>query len=251
MEKYLDINRNGYSIRGKWYVHSFQNVEKVLIFFHGFGGHKDNNAFARFANSVLSKHKKVGLFVFDLPAHGNDALGKLNLKDCDAYIDIVLSYLKEEMNIEDIYAYGNSFGGYLLLKYIHEHDNPFKKIVLRSPAVCMAKVLMENVLTEEDKKKLEKGKDVLIGFDRKVKINKSYLEDVKQNDVQQWDYIPFAEDILVAHGKEDEIVNYENVYEFCDNNIIELISFEGVEHRFRNQTKLDECHSLFLKFLEL
>lgn len=251
MEKKFDINKNGHSIHAKWYANSLQEIEKVIVFFHGFGGHRDNNAFSRFSNSVLSKYKKVGLLTFDLPAHGSDATGKLNLKDCDSYIETVLQYIQEETKAETIYAYGNSFGGYLVLKYIHDHENPFRKIVLRSPAVCMYSVLMDNVFTEDDKKKIEKGKDVLIGFDRKVKINKSYLDDLKENDVQQWDYIPFAEDILVCHGQEDEIVNYPAVVDFCDNNIIELVSFEKVEHRFRNQSKLDECHNLFLKFLQL
>lgn len=251
MEKKFDINKNGYSIRAKWYTNSLQDMEKVIVFFHGFGGHRDNNAFARFSNSVLSKYKKVGLMTFDLPAHGSDALGKLSLNDCDKYIETVIDYLKNEMGIQDIYAYGNSFGGYLTLKYIHEHGSPFKKIILRSPAVCMYSVLMDNILSEDDKKKLEKGKDVSIGFDRMVKINKAYLEDLKQNDIQKYEHYDYAEDILVCHGKEDEIVNYSAVVDFCENNIIELVSFEGVEHRFRNQSKLDECHSLFLKFLEL
>lgn len=251
MEKYFDINKNGYSIRSKWYANSLQEVEKVIVFFHGFGGHRDNNAFARFSKSVLSKYKKVALLSFDWPAHGSDAKGKLSLSDCDAYLGTVVEYLKNEMRIEEIYAYGNSFGGYLVLRYIQNHGNPFQKIALRSPAVNMYDVLTKNVLNEDELKKIEKGKDILVGFDRKVKINKQYVEDIKREDIQVLDYIPFAEEILVCHGQEDEIVNYDAVCEFCDNNIIELVSFEGVEHRFRNQTKMDECHNLFLKFYDI
>ncbi len=250
MIKYFDINDKGFSIRCKWYTNNVREIQKVILFCHGFGGHKDNNACAKFAEHVLGKYKTTAVLAFDWPTHGNDARNKLVLEDCDSYLTIILDYL-HGMNVEDIYVYGNSFGGYMTLKYIQEHGNPFKKIALRSPAINMYETLIHNVLNEDDLKKIEKGKDVLAGFDRKIKINKKYLEDVKNCDITQMDFIPFADELLVCHGKEDEIVRYDIVEKFCDDNIIEFYAFDGVEHRFRNQQKMDECHSIFLKFYDI
>lgn len=250
MEKYFEINEKGFSIRCKWYANNIRDIQSVILFCHGFGGHKDNNAAARFASTVLGKYKTCALMTFDWPAHGNDARNKLVLSDCDEYLTIIIEYL-HSIHVESIYIYGNSFGGYLTLKYIQEHGNPFKKIALRSPAINMYQTLIESVLSEDDLKKIEKGKDALAGFDRKVKINKQYLEDVKNCDITTMDFIPFADELLIASGKEDEIVRFDVVEKFCDDNIIEFYPFEGVEHRFRNQNKLDECHSIFLKFYDI
>ncbi len=247
MYKYFAINNNNVSIQCKWYANSIQNIESVVLFCHGFGGHKDNKAASRFADHVISKYKKTAVLTFDWPAHGSDAHSRLVLSDCDLYLKTIVEYL-HSLHISCIDVYGNSFGGYLVLKYIQEHDNPFHKMAFRSPAIYMYETLIHNVLKEEELKKVEKGKDVLVGFDRKVKINKKYLEDVKNHDIAQLDYIPFAEEILVCHGKEDEIVSYDRVEKFCDDNIIEFYGFEGVEHRFRNQNKMDACHSIFMKF---
>lgn len=250
MIKYFTINENGVSIQCKWYTNSIADIKSVILYCHGFGGHKDNKAAERFASHVISKYKKSAVLTFDWPAHGNDAHGKLVLKDCDTYLETIVQYL-QAMQIERVDVYGNSFGGYLVLKYIQEHDNPFKKMAFRSPAINMYDTLIHHVLNEDELKKIEKGKDVLVGFDRKVKINKKYLEEVKAVDLTKMDYIPFADDLMVCHGKRDEVVSYDIVEKFCDDNIIEFYPFEDVDHRFRNQNKMDECHNLFIKFYDL
>ncbi len=248
MEKYFDINEQKLSIRCKIYCKDIHNIKKVILFGHGFGGHKDNQACARFADRVISKYKTTAVLVFDWPCHGKDARNKLSLVDCDTYLTIVLDYIKKTWKTEEIYYYGTSFGGYLVLKYISEHGNPFQKIALRCPAVSIYDSLNNTIMTEENKIAIEKGKDALVGFDRLVKINKNYMEELKNNDIREREYIDFADDILILHGTADEIIPLDGVQEFAENNVIELITFDGVDHRFRNQQMLDQAHADILKF---
>ena len=249
MQKYFDINDSGYSVRSLVYCNDIRNIKKMIIFYHGFGGHKDNRAAARFAEFILSKYKNTGVLCFDWPAHGDDARSRLMISDCLLYMDFIFKYVRERWKVEEFYAYGTSFGGYMILRYLAEKGNPFQKIALRCPAVKSYEVIFRNHLSEEEKEKLAKGKDALAGFDRKVKINNAYLEELRAVDLMELDFMDYADDILIIHGSEDEIVPIESVQEFAENNVIECIPIEGADHRFRNPKQMDLAINLIAKFL--
>ena len=252
MVKYIDINRPGYSVKCKVYCDAFRDVEHVIVFAHGFGGHKDNKAAERFAQAALSKIKKAAVFVFDWPCHGSDVRKKLTLEDCDLYLSMVLDYIRLQMKTEDIYVYGTSFGGYLVLKYIHDHDrNPFRKIALRCPAISMGEVMYNRVMTNENKALLEKGKDVMAGFDRKVLINQEFLDSLMASDIRKWEYFDYADDIIIIHGTKDEVVPFEQSRDFAEENVIEFIAVEDADHRFQDLNKLKLAHSYILDFFQI
>ena len=81
MEKLFDINESGYSVRCKLYCSSVGAVKRVVIFGHGFGGHKDNKAAEKFAGKIISKHKDFGVVTFNWPCHGDDARKNLLLSE--------------------------------------------------------------------------------------------------------------------------------------------------------------------------
>ena len=72
MQRYFQINKKGHNIRCKLYYRDLHNVSRVVIFGHGFGGHKDNNAAEKFAERLLSKYKGAAMVTFDWPCHGDD-----------------------------------------------------------------------------------------------------------------------------------------------------------------------------------
>jgi len=98
---------------------------------------------------------------------------------------------------------------------------------------------------------LKKGKDIPVGFDRKVMIGIPLLEEMKANDIQQLDFIDYAEDILIIHGTEDEIVRFDVVRDFAENNVIEFVPVEGADHRFRNERKMEIAMKTILDFYAL
>ncbi|MDO4749398.1 MAG: alpha/beta fold hydrolase [Eubacteriales bacterium] len=251
MYRYFEINKNGHNIRCKLYYSDLRNIRRVVVFCHGFSGHKDNSAAEKFAERMLSKYKGTAMITFNLPCHGDDVKKKLCLSDCITYLDLVIGYAREQYQPEVMYAYTSSFGGYLILKYLLEHGNPFRKIVMRCPAVNMYEVVTNNVLTPGDMEKLQKGKEVPVGFDRKITIGLPFLEELRIGRIHELDFLEYAEDILIIHGKADEVVPFESSHIFADNNLIECIGVEGADHRFRDPKKMNLAIKHILDFFAL
>lgn len=250
-DKLFDINECGYSIRCKLYCSNPGAVKRAVIFGHGFGGHKDNRAAEKFAGKIISKHKDVGVVTFNWPCHGDDARKNLLLGECDTYLGLVISFVKKWFETEEIYAYATSFGGYLFLKYIAEHGNPFRKVALRCPAIRMYKSITNRIMTEDNREKISKGKPVLVGFDRKIKISRDFLEDLKAADITKYDYMPYADDILILHGTKDEVIPFNDSADFADNNVIEFMPVENADHRFTDPKTMDLAIHSIIEFMNL
>lgn len=251
MHRYFEINEGGHNIRCKLYCQEPRNIRKAVIFCHGFGGHKDNGAAEKFALKMLSKHKATAMITFNWPSHGDDVKKKLCLADCDTYLTMVIDHVREKLGAEELYCYATSFGGYLALKYISEHGNPFRKVALRCPAVNMHQVITNSIITPEDLEKLDKGKEIPVGFDRKILIGKPFLEELRENDITARDYLDYAEELYILHGTADEIVPREHSFAFADNNLIEFREVEGADHRFRDPKKMDLAIKYILEFFAL
>ena len=251
MERYFEINESGHNIRCKIYCADLRSVRKVVIFCHGFGGHKDNAAAEKFAQRLLSKYKRVGMVTFNWPCHGDDVKKKICLADCCTYLELVTDYIRRKYDTDELYCYGTSFGGYLALKYIHEKGNPFRKIALLCPAVDMYHVLLGAIISDADLEALAKGREIPVGFDRKIMVSPAFLEDLKTFDIRAWDFLDYAEDILILHGTADEIVPFADAYSFAENNLIEFLPVEGADHRFRDPAKMELATKQILEHFAL
>ena len=251
ISKYFDINEGGCSIRCKLYCVDPHAVKRVIVFCHGFAGHKDTKSAETFAARAVTKRKGTAVVVFDWPAHGEDARKNLLLEDCDTYLGIVIDYVKRRFETDELYANATSFGGYLMLKYLSEHGNPFRKVALRCPAIDMLSTLQKVIISQGDWEKLEAGKPILVGFDRLVKIGPQFIEEVRANDIRQRPYFDYADDILIVHGTADEVVPFEDSVAFADANVIELVPVEGADHRFHDPKKMDMAISNIIRFFEL
>lgn len=251
MHRYFEINEGGHNIRCKIYCHDLRNIRRSVICCHGFGSSKDNFAAEKLADRILSKYKAVALVTFDLPAHGDDVKKRLTLADCERYLALVIDHVKLKFGAEEIYCHGVSFGGYLTLKYISEHGNPFRRIALRCPAVNMYEVITANIITPEAAALLEKGRDVAVGFEKKVLINQAFLDDLRENDIRTRDFLDYAEDIRIIQGTEDETVPFAAVQAFAEEQLIEFIPVEGADHRFRRIQAMGVAIREILAFYEL
>ncbi len=223
IEKKFEVNSNKNNIKCKIYENNLRNINHIILSIHGFGGNKDNSVTRKLAEDLIERYDDVAVISFDLPCHGNDVKQKIDLNDCDNYLDIMVNYIHEKENVNDIYVQATSFGGYLVLKYISEHNNPFTKIALRCPAINMYNLMLERILTKEQLLELAKRKDVECGKDRKIKITDNFLLQLKENNILKRDYIDQSESILIMHGTKDELIDFEIDRKFCDDNIIEFI----------------------------
>ena len=230
-EKYFDINESGYSVRCKLYCNDVRAIKRAVIFGHGFGGHKDNKAAEKFAAKLLSKHKDFCVVTFNWPCHGDDARKNLLLSECDKYLTFVIDYVKKQFETDEIYAYATSFGAFLFLKYIAEHGyDPFRKVALRCPAITIYDSMIHRIMTPDDYEKILKGKPVLVGFDRKIKIGKPFLEDLE--------------------GTKDEVIPIERSAEFADQNVIEFVPMQNGDHRFTDPKIMDLAIHTIISFFE-
>jgi len=248
MAKYFDINEQGCSIRCKLFCADPHAVKRVVVCCHGFGGGKDSAAIATFAERAVAKRKGTAVIAFDWPCHGADARKNLLLEECDEYLSIVIEYARNRFETDELYAYGTSFGGYLLLKYLSEHGNPFHKVALRCPAINMLATLLDNAASDDDRASLAAGKPVLMGFDRKVKVGPQFVQAVEAADIRQRPFFDFADDIIILHGTADETVPCEDSVRFADDNVIEFVPIEGADHRFHDPKKMDAAIARIIAF---
>ena len=240
MEKYFSVNSGGCSIRCKLYSREKERISRIVISGHGFGGSKDSMSAARFARRLTEKNRGVGILCFDWPCHGGDVRKLLRLEDCDLYLSLLLADAAERFAPDELYGYANSFGGYLFLKYISEHGSPFLKTALRCPAVVMHEVITSPpIMNEEAAEKLRRGRTVGLGFDTKIEVDAEFIDSLAREDITKRDFMPYADDILIVHGTRDEVVPFEAVRSFAEDNVIDFVPVEGADHIFRDPALMD------------
>ena len=248
IKKKFEINDNGANIKCNIFFNDMRNIENIILSCHGFCGQKNNTATSKLAEYFLDKYDNFAVIAFDWPCHGKDVRQKINLNDCDLYLSTVLNFINNDMHIGNIYLQATSFGGYLALKYISEHGNPFKKIALRCPAINMGDVLENKIITSEQMDELEHKKIIDCGYDRKIKIGKSFLDDLEKNDIRRRNFIDYADDIIIMHGTNDELIDFYADAKFCDDNVIQFIPIVGADHRFKDPAKMRECLDNIVNF---
>ena len=249
MGTFFDVPLDGGRIRCVLYCADPAAVRHAVLFCHGFGGHRENRAAARYAAHELAGRKDFALVTFDWPCHGSDAHETLCLEDCTRYLRRMTEYIAERFAPETLDAYATSFGGYLTLRYISEHGSPFRRIALRAPAVNMHDALTGTILPPDDCQRLLAGEVVEAGFDRKIPVTRAFVESLGQADIRQRDFTLWADRILILHGTCDEIISPAAVTAFAERNGITLIPFEGGDHRFLNPGQMDAAIERISEFL--
>jgi hypothetical protein len=248
--KYFDLDNKLVNIRCKLYYNDTQNIRTVVLFGHGLSGHKDNRAAERFAGRLIGETEDAAVLAFNWPGHGDDEQEVVSLSTCDKYIDALIKYIKETFAPEVIDVYATSFGGYLFLRYIAEHENPFQRIALRAPAVEMNEVMNDSIMKADDKDRLRGGKRISVGFDRKVQIDQNFISELQKSNLINSDFRKWAENILILQGSADEVVPYEAVSRFAEKNEIQFELVEGADHRFTDVEKMEEAISQILDFFK-
>ena len=248
VSRHFDINEQGCSIRCKLYCDDPAAVARAVVACHGFGGHKDGKAIETFAERICGKWPGTAVAAFDWPCHGDDARKNLALADCEAYLRIVCGYVQRRFGTGELYAYGTSFGAFMLLEYIAAHGMPFRRMALRCSVIDMLGTFTRVNLTQDDLRRIRAGKAMLVGFDRKVKVGAAFLEELEAVDIAQREYFAFADDIIMVHGTADEVAPFDEAAAFADANVIEFVAIDGADHRFRDPRKMDAAIARIIAF---
>ena len=110
--------------------------------------------------------------------------------------------------------------------------------------------MIHRIMSQDDYDKILKGKPVLVGFDRKIKIGMPFLEELKAADITKYDFIDYADDMVILHGTKDEIIPIEVSAKFADDNVIEFIPMQNGDHRFTDPRIMDLAIHKIIEFFE-
>lgn len=230
--EYINLKDNNIEIPVKIFLPK-NTVKKIIIACHGFGGDKESSTIKDLAEKMVLKN--IAVITFDFPAHGESKLdGKeLTIENCIYNINTVYRYSKKFNAPISLFA--TSFGAYVNLINIARNNNEFQEIVLRSPAIEMAKILKEVLLKESFSKYKENGYTIL-GFERKMKIPYSFYEELLNNNINKiYDNIEIPK-MHIIQGNKDEIAMIEDTIKFVENhkNQIELNIIDNGDHRMNS-----------------
>ena len=88
-----------------------------------------------------------------------------------------------------------------------------------------------------------------MGFDRKIHVNKLFLDELQEADIRKYEYLDYADDILILHGTRDNIISFDVVKEFAEDNVIEFVAVENADHRFLDPALMGNAIKIIIEFL--
>lgn len=228
-------------------VYSEGTAEKTVLAVHGFGGSKESLAIEGLAERLCPAGFRVA--APDLPCHGErcEPESELTPERCLADIIAVKQELMKDSG--ELYAFATSFGGCCILRLTELYGNPFRRIVLRVPAVNMADSLLRCMKLFQPDFTLEDAEKngFHVRMSRELDIPFSFYERLLElNEVRHcaaWD-IP---EILTVYAGRDELVSRRDTEEFLRlNPNIRSLCIEESGHRMNQkpeylQTALDRA----------
>ncbi len=243
--KYLEID--GIPVK----LYAADKAKGTVLAVHGFAGSKESAAIEGLASLVCPKGLNV--LTYDLPAHGVRAepAEQLAAERCIGEMLTVERYISQQLGGE-MYAFATSFGGMCLLHRLEQAEDSFKRIVLRVPAVNMAKSLV-TITTMTDRgfsmaKAEEQG--FVIRMAKEYRIPYRFYEQLLQchclRESVRWN----DERILTVYAERDELVAIADTKEFLRlNPRIHSLCIRGAGHRMQNSAHLTEALQAAADFL--
>lgn len=217
---------------------------RAVLAVHGFGGSKESLAVSGLAERLCPAGYLVA--APDLPCHGGrtEPESELTPERCLADIRAVLGWLGGRFS--DISAFATSFGGCCILRLIELDGDPFRKIVLRVPAVNMADSLIRCIKLFQPGFTLEQAESegFHVKMSRELHIPFDFYGKLQElNEVRScaaWD----KPEILTIYAGKDELVARQDTEEFLRlNPRIQRVCIEGSGHRM-NQKPEYLAHAL-------
>ena len=227
----------------------------IVIGIHGFSSSKEASTYYTLLERLPSAG--IGVICLDLPGHGTGESAKETLRISGALdsIGAVEEYALREYPGCEIFYFGSSFGAYLSGLYISARPHAGRKAFWRSAAVNMPSLFHKENPTEIEKKQLSdldtKGYfDTSLDLNKSVRITRGMYDDLGENDLfEKFDAGRFGEhQILMVHGRNDEVISPKEAERFADRFQIPIIWFEGEGHSIsKDSASVDRVMELAIK----
>ncbi len=214
---------------------SIKEQKAIILCLHGFAGSKHSHAIEMLHRAMSPLN--IGTFTFDWPAHGeSDArFSDLTVENCLKDLDIVYSYVRERYGAPQCFA--TSFGGFLAMLYHKRNPEAFNRIMLRSPALKMGRV-METAINKDKFRGFLDGETVDFGHEKPLLLTRSFYDDVSSYDVFN-SPPPHPERIQILHGDSDTLVPVQDSKDYAGNFGISLHLLKNAGHYYDNPGDLE------------
>ena len=253
---------NGYEISCMEWLPSaageFSGPLPTLLCLHGFAGDK----YSTVIEAVAKDRCRAGFrcVTFDWPGHGDSTADSsmLTIENCLADLDAVVKHLRPASAAASsgtsaaaavsssgtpapLFCFATSFGGYLAMLDYRRHPEHFDRILLRSPALRMGKVL-RSFLDEDHMRRFRDGEALNFGFDRPLFLHDDFLSDLETPDHDAFltlDGIGCSP-IAIIHGDADDVVPVTDSLRFAEDNHLPIRIVKGADHREKKPGELEQ-----------
>lgn len=167
-------------------------------------------------NEEMPKHG-VGVFSFDLPAHGESPVGQegLRVPNCLEDLAAVEAEVQRRAPGAEIAYFGSSFGAYLALLYLAEYPHQGRRAFLRSSAVTMPQLVDSWVGSRAEEDLVRQGYFVPDHeYVREMRITPAFLADLNRYDVFDR-YRRGMAQLFMIHGGKDLVAPPEDARRFA------------------------------------
>ena len=232
----------------------------TLLCLHGFAGDK----YSTVIEAVAKDRCRAGFrcVTFDWPGHGDSTADSsmLTIENCLADLDAVVEHLRKSMAASSspnasadtaaapsggtsapLFCFATSFGGYLAMLDYRRHPEHFDRILLRSPALRMGKVL-RSFLDEDHMRRFRDGEALNFGFDRPLFLHYDFLEDLETPDHDAFRPLDGigCSPIAIIHGDADDVVPVTDSIRFAEDNHLPIRIVKGADHRYKKPGELEQ-----------
>ena len=224
----------------------------TLLCLHGFAGDK----YSTVIEAVAKDRCRAGFrcVTFDWPGHGDSIADSsmLTIENCLADLDAVVKHLRPAAAAvpsgstpAPLFCFATSFGGYLAMLDYRRHPEHFDRILLRSPALRMGKVL-RSFLDEDHMRRFRDGEALNFGFDRPLFLHYDFLTDLELPDHDAFRPLdgigcgPASALIAIIHGDADDVVPVTDSLRFAEDNHLPIRIVKGADHRYKKPGELEQ-----------
>jgi len=213
-----------------------KKIKSILIFTHGYGEHSG------YYDDFATFFAKKGVFCvsYDLRSHGLSEGKRGHVSDFELFIDDlqnVINYSKGVVKNKDVYLFGHSLGGSIVLNFLLRRDaNEIKKGIVSSPWLKLAfeppksKLIMARIGKALFPSFVMKGELNIDHLSRNSDFKKRFEQDPLTYDLISPGYYFEIYDagiwalnnadklrtpVLMSHGDDDKVTSMNASKEFC------------------------------------
>lgn len=242
---YRELNSNGYTLRGFLSTPDNGKFDNIVVMFHGFTGHKNENGFLFKQLTKVLVEQNIATLRYDFMGSG-DSDGDFSEFTFFTEVEdarLIIQEAYELNNHKPIYVLGFSMGGGVATRISIPMQEYIEKMVLLAPAGNIPQLIHARfqIRTLNEDNNIDMG-----GFYMNLAMDKTLQNYDMYKDVET-----FTKPVLIMQGSADQSVKPEFSKKYHDlYPDSRYILLEGSEHCFTKAEYRQEVRKNVVSFLK-